>query len=218
MLSKFKPYYNKTVDEITNSLPVEFNRNAKSFYANLTKAILNIELNKEIDEFAKADIVVKTVRLKANNLPAEDISFKAFNFKDLIKENWDESVFKQILERKFLFIFFQMEDDQLILRKVKFWNMPFQDIEKAKKVWIKTRSIIRKGDIVREITDKGRKTNFPNKKFNPVSHVRPHAQNAMDTCPLPKMDNLTKANEYTKHGFWLNNSYIKDEIYLKQSK
>jgi hypothetical protein len=34
----------------------------------LTKAILGIELNKEIEEFEKAEIQVKTVRLKENNL------------------------------------------------------------------------------------------------------------------------------------------------------
>jgi uncharacterized protein len=39
------------------------------------KAILGIELDKEIEEFEKAEIIVKTVRLKENNLPKEDISF-----------------------------------------------------------------------------------------------------------------------------------------------
>ena len=42
------------------------------------KAILGIELDKEIEEFEKAEIIVKTVRLKENNLPKEDISFSTF--------------------------------------------------------------------------------------------------------------------------------------------
>jgi len=39
--------------------------------------------------------------------------------------------------------------------------------------------------------------------------------NAADTYPLPTKDKLTKTNEYTKHCFWLNNTYVRDEIYLK---
>lgn len=216
VISKFQPYYNKTVEEILAVLNIEINTSAKSFYANLTKAILGIELDKEIEEFEKAEIIVKTVRLKENNLPKEDISFPNFKYEDIVNEDWDDSNFKDILEHKFLFVFFQFEGDKLILRKVKFWNMPHADILEAEKVWTYTKSIVQKGDIVREIKGKTRFTNFPNKKFSSVSHVRPHAANAADTYPLPVMDKLTKSNTYTKHCFWLNNTYVRDEIYLKK--
>ncbi len=46
------------------SLKIKINTKAKNFYANLTKAILGISLDKEIEEFEKAEIIVKTVRLK----------------------------------------------------------------------------------------------------------------------------------------------------------
>ena len=78
VISKFKPYYGKTIEQILASTGVELNTTAKSFYANLTKAILGIELDKEIEEFEKAEIIVKTVRLKENNLPKEDISLNYF--------------------------------------------------------------------------------------------------------------------------------------------
>ena len=200
-----------------NITGVEINTSAKSFYANLTKAILGIELDKEIEEFEKAEILVKTVRLKENNLPKEDISFPNFKYEEIVNEEWDESNFKDILEHKFLFVFFQFEKEQLVLRKVKFWNMPYADILEAEKVWAKTKEIVSKGKIVREIAGTTRYTNFPNKSFNSVSHVRPHAKNAADTYPLPFKDKLTKAKEYTKHCFWLNNIYVRDEIYLKES-
>ncbi|MGB5665585.1 MAG: hypothetical protein WBM53_01965 [Maribacter sp.] len=48
-----------------------------------------------------------------------------------------------------------------------------------------------------------------------ISHVRPHATNKDDTYPLPVADELTGLLDYTKHCFWLNSSYVKDEIYLK---
>jgi DNA mismatch repair protein MutH len=215
VISKFKPYYNKTVEQILEKTGVKINTTAKSFYANLTKAILGIELDKEIEEFEKAEIIVKTVRLKESNLPKEDISFSNFKYEEIVNEEWDESNFKNILEHKFLFVFFQFENEELVLRKVKFWNMPYADILEAEKVWAKTKNIVSKGKIVREVKDGIRYTNFPNKSFNSVSHVRPHATNAADTYPLPTKDKLTKAKEYTKHCFWLNNTYVRDEIYLK---
>ena len=221
VISKFKPFYGETVEEIKKSLKIEINPKAKSFFANLTKAILGISLDKEIEEFEKAEIIVKTVRLKENNLPKEDISFPTFKYEELVNENWENSDFKAILEHKFLFVFFQFENEKLVLRKVKFWNMPYADLLNVEKVWTKTQQVVAEGEIVKEIKidKKGKEvrfTNFPNKKFSSISHVRPHAKDASDTSPLPKKDNLTKHNEYTKHCFWLNNIYVKDEIYLKK--
>ena len=98
---------------------------------------------------------------------------------------------------------------------MKFWNMSYSDRNEAKAVWTNTKEIVSKGIIVKEIIDGRRFTNFPNKKFNRISHVRPHAADAEDTYPLPVADKLTNALEYTKHCFWLNNTYVRDEIYLK---
>lgn len=215
VISKFKPYYGKTVQQILKKTKTEINTKAKSFYANLTNVILGIELNKEIEEFEKAEIIVKTVRLKENNLPKEDLSFPNFKYEEIVNEDWDDSNFKDILEHKFLFVFYQFEKEELVLRKVKFWNMPYADIQEAEKVWIKTKKVVAKGKIVKEVKDGIRYTNFPNKSFNSISHVRPHAKNSLDTYSLPTKDKLTKAKGYTKHCFWLNNTYVRDEIYLK---
>ena len=220
VISKFKPFYGKTEQEIVKILKIEINTKAKSFYANLTKAILGIELDKEIEEFEKAEIIVKTVRLKENDLPKEDISFPNFKYEEIVNQDWEDSDFKDVLEHKFLFVFFQFQNEKLVLKKVKFWNMPYLDLIEVEKVWTKTKLIVAKGEIVKEIktNKKGKEirfTNFPSKKFSSISHVRPHATNALDTYELPKKDKLTNQNEYTKHCFWLNNTYVKNEIYLK---
>jgi len=222
VISKFEVYYNKSVEEIVEHLNVELNKKAKSFYANLTKAVLGIELNKEIEEFEKAEIIVKTVRLKENNLPKEDISFPVFSYQGIVSKTWDDSEIKDMLEHKFLFVFFQFENEKLILKKVQFWNMPYQDILEVEKVWTRTKEIIQSGSIVKDIKinkngKKIRYTNFPNKKFSPVSHVRPHARDADDVIPLPTKDKLTNLQKYTKHCFWLNSAYVKNEIYLKSN-
>jgi DNA mismatch repair protein MutH len=224
VISKFEPFYGKTIEQLVDIFKLDFiNKKSKQYFSLISKAILNkileVPLDKKatsyIEEFDKAEIQIKTVRLKENNLPKEDISFPTFKYEKLVEEEWDNSDFKDILEHKFLFVFFQFENEQLVLRKVKFWNMPYADILKAEKVWAKTKEIVLKGKIVTQVIGTIRYTNFPNKSFNSVSHVRPHAINAADTYPLPTNDKLTKAKEYTKHCFWLNNTYVRDEIYLK---
>ncbi|MBP0902609.1 Sau3AI family type II restriction endonuclease [Mariniflexile gromovii] len=216
VISKFKPFYGKSAEQIEQELGLELNQKAKSYFANLTNAILGLKLGQKIEEFEKADIHVKTIRLKENNLPKEDISFPTFEYKELIDTDWEDSDFKNILESKFFFVFYQFDGQKLILRKVKFWNMPYSDIIEAKNIWEAMVKTVSNGEIVKEVTEKGvRKTYFPKKTENRVSHVRPHARNAADTYGLPVADKLTGLTEYTKHCFWLNASYVKDEIYLK---
>lgn len=216
VISKFQPFYGNSAEQIEQELGLELNQKAKSYFANLTNAILGLELGQKIEEFEKADIQVKTIRLKENNLPKEDISFPTFDYQELIETDWEDSDFKNILESKFFFVFYQFEGENLILRKVKFWNMSHSDILEAKSVWDKMKTTVSKGEIVKEVTDKGvRKTYFPKKTENRISHVRPHARNADDTYDLPIADKLTGLTEFTKHCFWLNAIYVKDEIYEK---
>ena len=216
VVSKFEPFYGMSASQIESELGLELNPKAKSYYSLLSNAILGLKLGQKIEEFEKADIQVKTIRLNPNNLPKENISFPTFKYKELIETDWEDSDFKNILESKFLFVFYQFSGKDLILRKVKFWNMKYQDILEAKNVWDEMVSTVLRGEIVREITDKGvRKTFFPKSRENRITHVRPHAQNTNDTYQLPIPDRLTGLTKYTKHSFWLNASYIRDEIYLK---
>lgn len=216
VISKFEKFYNKNTDQIEEQLGINLNKKAKSYYASLTKKVLGVDIHEEIEEFAKADIIVKTVRLKENYLPKEDLSFPAFKYVEIVDEDWENSNLKEILEHKFLFIFFQIKGNKLFLKSAKFWNMSASDISKVELVWEKTKQVVREGNIVTQVSDQGiRKTNFPSKKFSSIAHVRPHAQNANDTFPLPILDKLTGLNSYTKHSFWLNSTYIKDVIFLK---
>tara|TARA_Y100000385_G_scaffold213686_1_gene222104 strand:+ start:1737 stop:3128 length:1392 start_codon:yes stop_codon:yes gene_type:complete len=213
---KFQPFYGNTTGQIEQELNLELNQKAKNYLANLTNIILGLELGQKVAEFEKANIQVKTIRLKDSSLPKEDISFPSFKYTEVIGVDWEDSEFKNILESKFFFVFYQYKGVDLILRKVKFWNMPYSDILEARNVWEELVKTVQRGEIVKEVTDKGkRKTFFPKKSENRISHVRPHARDSEDTYKLPVPDKLTSKTEYTKHCFWLNASYIRDEIYLK---
>lgn len=229
VIEKFAPLIGKTDKELVSDFNlVGLNVNAKNYHSSVAKRIINsvfnvpdgFKIEDYIEEFRKAEITVKTVRLKGNNLPSEDISFPTFEYTELVSQEWIDSDFRAALERKFLFIFFQYDDEELVLRGVKFWNMPYEDMNLVEKVWQKTKDVVLSGTIVSDIRQNSsgketRKTNFPGKNFSRISHVRPHASDAEDTYPLPVTDQLTKSNKYTKHCFWLNSAYVRDEIYLK---
>lgn len=216
VMERFSQYLHKTDSEIAAILGVDGHNKPKNFYANLTKAILGVDTDKEIEEFSKADIVVKTVRLREKDaMPDQSISFPAFRYVDLINETeWEESTLYSLLNKKFLFIFFRYSGDLLYLEKAVFWNMPYMDLEQAQRVWQHTRNCIADGRIIKNIkADGSRETYFSGIKDNPVAHVRPHARNAADTFPLPVADRLTQVEHYTKHCFWLNAAYVRDCIY-----
>lgn len=220
VLEKFQPYIGKSSDEIINKLNININSTSKDFYAIISKKILGFELNQQIDEFEKANITLKTIRVEKNDKIVESISFKSFKYEKIINEDWENSTFKDQIDRKFLFVFFKNNNGERILEKVKFWNMPYSDLQEARKVWLDTKRKVINGKIVKNLkeTKNGivRETYFLNKNENKVSHVRPHAQNALDTFPLPFPDKLTNVTEYTKHCFWLNNDYVQNEIFLKK--
>jgi DNA mismatch repair protein MutH len=223
IIEKFRQFKGLSYEDILKKLQVRGNIDAKHFAALLTKAVFNIELGREIEEFEKAGIISRTVRLELTGRPEQSVSFPAFEYRRIVKEAWEESDFKRYVESKFFFVFFQYSapknhpERRLIFKGACFWNMPEADIEEAKKVWQKTIQIVAEGDLVRGYTTdrsgkRSRQTNFPGQSQNRVAHVRPHASTVNITFPLPVTDKLTGATEYTQYSFWLNNNYVRDSI------
>jgi len=197
---KFKPFLGLSAEAIAKTLnftlpPVS----TKDRYAKLARAVLGVKANK-IEEFEKAGISIKTIRLMANGKPKEDMSFPYFKYTEIIKENWPTSTLREQFEKKFFFVIFQLDSlGVLVFKKVMFWNMPYDALENnVKKVWEKTISQIKKA----------KADDLPKKLADPVCHIRPHAKNKKDTLPTPHNGNLEKKS------FWLNNTYIKQQIGL----
>jgi DNA mismatch repair protein MutH len=197
VLRKFRPYIGKTIQQIHGSLGLDINPKAKNYYATVTLRILGVKA-KKAEEFEKADIVIRTVRLKNNNVPKEDISFPYFKFKELIEEEWETSTLKELLDRKFFFVIYKYDPaGRLVLRKVTFWNMPYNDLEiEARGVWQRTIALIKDG----------KADQLPRKSGSRVCHVRPHGANSSDTDETPDGRYLVKKC------FWLNAGYIKEQI------
>ena len=163
------------------------------------------------DEFLKANIVPRTIRVEENGKVKESFPLPAFKYNEFINQTWDKSKLKEVLETtKFMFFAFKNVKGHYVFYKIKLWNMPKHDIENhAKYIWLKTQECVVSGKIVKRIEKDGKRiTNFPGISSDNICHVRPHARNINDTYPLPVRDKVTGLTEYMKHCFWLNNKYI----------
>ncbi|WP_025724361.1 Sau3AI family type II restriction endonuclease [Acholeplasma granularum] len=209
IVNRTNKYLNKSQSELIRL----FNISSKS--KNLNELILSSMLGlkntkiSKTEEFLKANIIPKTIRLEENNKIKEHMSFNTFKFTDIIEETWEDSYLRDYFEStKFMFSLFEKQGNDYFFRGVRFWNMPIHDIDNnLHDVWHETVNLIKQGKIIKK-SGKITRNFFPKATDNPVAHVRPHAKNKADVYPLPVPDQLTKSTTFTKQSFWLNNSYI----------
>lgn len=204
---KIGKYQGISVDELCERFDIEVSKKPKNLEAMLAYRILGIKGN-HAEEFEKANIVIKAIRIGKNGKIKESMSFPTFKFKDIVNEEWENSTFGNYLrETRFLFVIYKYDQmDVLRLRGCQFWNIPYDDLEnEVRTVWSKTVQIIKNGLKV-TVVNGIYHNNLPKPSENRVCHVRPHAQNAEDTYELPD------GRMYPKQCFWLNNSYILDQI------
>ncbi len=203
-------YKGKSQKELMKEFDID--SKAKNINSMLVSRMFNVKGKlADTEEFQKANIIPKTIRIEENGRIKESISFPAFKFTEIVEQDWETCDLREELETtKYMFFVFKKEKNDYIFKGIKLWNMPEMDIEiSVMDMWKKTYNTIKTGSIVRYIKNGKRKTNFVGKGENIVCHVRPHGRDSKDTIKLPVPDKLTGANEYTKHCFWINNSYIK---------
>lgn len=204
-------YKGKTQQELMNEFSIE--SNAKNINNMLISRMFNVKSKlSETEEFQKAKIIPKTIRIEKNGRIKESISFPYFKYEDIINQDWENSDLREELETtKYMFFVFKKKGSDYIFKGIKLWNMPEIDIETSvMEMWKSTYNTIKSGNIIKSIKNGVRKTNFVGMSKNNVCHVRPHGRNSKDVCKLPVVDKLTGAKEYTKHCFWINNTYIKE--------
>lgn len=207
-----KKYQGKSQKELMKEFNID--SNAKNLNGMLVARMFNVKSKLcDTDEFRKANIVPRTIRVEENGCIKESMPFPYFNYMDFKTINWEDSKLKNDLETtKFMFFVFKKKKDDYIFSGIKLWNMPELTIEnEVQKMWNKTKKIILSGNIIKSIDSNGkRNTNFPGTNDNGVCHVRPHARNTKDTLALPVRDKLTGLTKYTKHCFWLNSKYLEN--------
>ena len=208
--SVINKYKGKSQKELMKEFDID--SKAKNINSMIVSRMFNVKSKlKDTEEFQKANIIPKTIRIEENGRIKESISFPAFKFTDIVEQDWETCDLREKLETtKYMFFVFKKEKKDYIFKGIKLWNMPEIDIQTSvMEMWKSTYNTIKKGNIIKYIKNGKRKTNFVGMSENDVCHVRPHGRNVNDTIKLPVPDKLTGATEYTKQCFWINNSYIK---------
>ena len=207
VISKIAEYRGKSVKQLCDMFSLDVSKKPKNLEAILTYKMLGI-IGNRAEEFEKANIVCKVIRIGKNDKIKENMSFPTFKFTELVEEEWDDSTFGNYLrETRFFFVVFKEDaNGELRVNGSQFWNIPYEVLEnEVRSVWEKTKRVIKEGLVISEVNGK-RTNNLPKQKDNRVCHVRPHANNAEDTYDLPD------GRRYTKQCFWLNNSFIYSQL------
>ncbi len=207
LIERISPYFGMTQVELKTRLGVD--STAKNINELLLAKMLGVSGKiSNSEEFKKANIVPKTIRIQKNGTIKESMSFPKFDFIELSKEDsWEDSeLYNCLAPTKFLFVIYQEnKQGELVFDRVKFWNMPSADLEEVRRVWLRTVRTIRDG-VQLYRTARGTGNNLPKSTESPIAHVRPHGKDSSDQAPLPD------GRMMTKQCFWLNNSYIKKQI------
>lgn len=213
---RFAPYVGLDMREISQKINYEINPKNKSTIANMISRILGITGTKldNIEEFSKANIQFKTIRLEPNNIPKEHMSFENIDFDAWLNDSFEESQFYQKFEEtKFLFVVFQYREtpkenpDRIpYFKKIVLWNMPEQTIRnEVGLMWRRGRKVLKDG-VELTVGPRGISNNLPSAKQNHVTHIRPKARDGKDKVQLPD------GQEITKQAFWLNKEYIAEIV------
>ncbi len=194
---KFQPYIGKSIAELREELGVTSSLSAKNYVEVITRAALGVK-TRHIEEFDKAGIKMKTIRLQRNGIPKESMSFSSFRFRELAEEEWETSTLRERLSQRFFFVVFKEDEHgELRLCKVKFWTMPVTTLDgEVYRVWTLMQKAVRESD----------PENFPKGKNSPILHVRPHGKNKAD------VDEMPDGSTTTKRCFWLRNTYVAEQV------
>ena len=217
VVNKFKGY---SFNELKEKF--ELNGTTKDDFSRIINRMFNLKRGLEdSDEFIKANIIPKTIRVEEDGKVIEHMSFPAFKFKELALQTWETSEFREQLETtKYMFFIFRKKDNEYYFDGYKLWNMPENIINTVVyDFWNKVVNIINHG-VEFEIKNGRVFNNLPGPKDNGYVHIRPHANNKAyklkDGFSVGNIkkdgDKLPNGEWMTKQCFWFNNELIRKII------
>lgn len=221
VLSRLRPHVGKTDVELCEMLGLEYKGN-KSQWSQIVYALLGIRGDRA-EEFEKANVSVRTVRIEERGTIIESLSLDTFKFRDIMAQDWEGSALRMYFEEtRFLFVSFIKSGAGIKLSGARFWSMSMKDIEgPLRECWERTKEIIERGvELTAKIERNGKtviENNLPKKSdANSIAHVRPHTSKrgyrledgSVYGEPDKYGDELPDGRVMTKQSFWLNSEYV----------
>ncbi len=205
ILTRFQPFLGKQYQRIATRKGIDLSNNPKQKFAMIANAIASKGKSANVnqsEEFLKAGLTMKTIRVQANGNIKEAMSFENIDYTEVHEcDNWFESRLYELFSSRFMFVIFKeqrQDKEDYILDDVFFWTMPQADLDHAEEYWSHIREVVDAHDI-----SNGKWWLERDRK---MFHVRP--KGAKSTDRVASWDGeLVK-----KYCYWFNNDYIKQIV------
>ena len=205
LLSRFKQYLKMPYKRIAKRKKIDISNNPKNKFAMIANAIAASTKCSNVnrsEEFLKAGLTMKTIRVQANGNIKESMSFENIDYIEVAEcEEWIDSRLYELYSSRFMFVVFKEQNqgkEDYVLDDVFFWTMSQKDLDLAEEYWNHIKTNILEDHISEEYWWKG----ADRKKF----HVRPKAQKAVDLAPTPN------GKGAKKFCYWFNNDYVREIV------
>lgn len=222
VISKINSYIGKDTDELCRLFRVIKDTKPKQINKILVNRMLGVNTDNS-EEFQKANIKIKTIRVGKDNSIKENMSFHNISICNFVNQDFENSKEYEFFEStRFLFVVFKENDlGKFILTGAKFWNMPIEELEKTgKDEWELYKKKLLEGVNFKHITDKNgkviTKNDLPKMSDTQMIHLRPRAEKSAylingkryGSGTESDMDLLPNGDKMTKQCFWLNHKYV----------
>lgn len=205
LLNRFRPFLKLSYKKIAKRKVIDISNNPKNKFAIIANAIASSARCSNVnrsEEFLKAGLTMKTIRIQANGNIKEAMSFENIDYIEVAEcQEWIDSRLYELYSSRFMFVVFREQTkgkEDYILDDVFFWTMPQKDLEWAEEYWNHIKTNILEDHISEKYWWKG----ADRKKF----HVRPKAQKAVDLAPTPS------GKGAKKFCYWFNNDYVREIV------
>lgn len=199
VLSRFNRFMGCSYSQIKERLHSPVSDKCKSKFAyvvsNIAANTVKCSNVNQSEEFQKAGLMLKTIRVQVDGSINEAMSFENINYDEVVEcDNWYDSRLYELFTSRFLFVVFRENAvSDYNLADAFFWTMPQSDLNIAEMYWENIRQNVLEGHIdSKHMWKASDRQNF---------HVRPKAQKASDLA-----DSIH--GKVKKYCYWFNKDYV----------
>ncbi|MGM9837304.1 MAG: Sau3AI family type II restriction endonuclease [Paludibacteraceae bacterium] len=208
VINRFAPYLGMEYHAIASVLDIDISNAPKNTFAILASAIASrsraFNVN-QTEEFLKAGMMMKTVRVQANGNIKEAMAFENIDYQEVYENSeWVDSRLYEIFSGRFLFVVFKEKhqgQNDYVLDNIFFWTMPQADLAIAEEYW----KHIRKNVLEDHVDHRY----FWKANTHKLFHVRPKAAKAKDRTANPLGERHEPCKKFC---YWFNNDYVRNIV------
>lgn len=211
ILERFRPFMGMDYMAIAGEKGIDLSNNPKNKFSMIANSIAslgqcaNVNLS---EEFQKAGLTMKTIRVEGNGRIRESMSFENIDYTEVAEcEDWIDSRLYELFSSRFMFVVYKEQhkgEGDYVLDDVFFWTMPQTNLLQAEEYWLHIKSVI----LSHSISDAAWWKEGTKKKF----HVRPKGAKATDRVKSYDGE-LVK-----KFCYWFNRDYVTDILQRRKQE